>query len=98
DALMQVKTGPVVALNRAVAVALSRSATGSAEGLSALYGLESDPALKGYHLLYASIGELERRRGELTKAETYFEKACALARTEAERRWLTRRLALVRLV
>jgi RNA polymerase sigma-70 factor (ECF subfamily) len=57
--------------------------------------LEGDAALKDYHLLYASIGELERRRGRDDVARAYLNKALALARTDPERRFLANRLDLL---
>jgi RNA polymerase sigma-70 factor (ECF subfamily) len=82
---------PVVELNRAVAVAM---ADGPAAGLRLLDAL--DPAgLAGYHLLPATRADLLRRLGQRDGAAASYRAALALAPSDAERRYLTRRLAEV---
>jgi RNA polymerase sigma-70 factor (ECF subfamily) len=80
---------PVVALNRAVAVAM---ADGPAVGLSLVEQLETSGALSGYYLLPATRADLLRRLGRHHEAATAYRAAIALAVTDAERRYLTRRL------
>ena len=80
---------PVVELNRAVAVAM---ADGPAAGLRLLDAL--DPAgLAGYYLLPATRADLLRRLGQRDGAAASYREALALAPSDAERRYLTRRLA-----
>ena len=80
---------PVVELNRAVAVAM---ADGPAAGLRLLDAL--DPAgLAGYYLLPATRADLLRRLGQRDGAAASYRAALALAPSDAERRYLTRRLA-----
>ncbi len=80
---------PVVQLNRAVAVAM---ADGPAAGLE-FGAIESSGALSGYHLLPATPADLLRRLGRHGAAARSYREALALATTDAERRYLARRLA-----
>ncbi len=82
---------PVVELNRAVAVAM---ADGPAAGLKLIETLGSR-GLEGYYLLPATRADLLRRLGRLAGAAASYREALALAPSEAERRYLARRLAQV---
>lgn len=92
SALERVAPSPVVALNRAVAVGM---AAGPAAGLALVEDLTRSGALAGYHLLPAARADLLRRLGRHDAAAASYREALALVRTEAERRFLTRRLAEV---
>jgi len=92
DELCVVAPSPVVELNRAVAVAMSQ---GAAVGLALVDGLAARGALSGHHLLPATRADLLRRLGRLREAAREYESARQLAPTEAERRYLDRRLAEV---
>jgi RNA polymerase sigma-70 factor, ECF subfamily len=81
---------PVVELNRAVAVGM---AYGPAAGLDLVADLEDSGKLAGYHLLAATRADLLRRLGASEAAAFAYREALALAPTEAERRYLSRRLA-----
>jgi RNA polymerase sigma-70 factor, ECF subfamily len=81
--------GPVVRLNRAVAVAM---ADGPAAGLALV---ETIDGLDGYHLLPATRADLLRRLGRSEEAAVAYREALALARAEPDRRFLTTRLAEV---
>ncbi len=81
---------PVVELNRAVAVGM---AEGPEAGLSLVAGLEASGKLTGYHLLPATKADLFRRLGRLDDAAACYREAMGLASTDAERRYLSRRLA-----
>jgi RNA polymerase sigma-70 factor (ECF subfamily) len=81
---------PVVQLNRAVAVAM---ADGPAAGLAIVDALAATGALAGYHLLAATRADLLRRLGRPDEAAVDYRAALALATTDAERRYLNRRLA-----
>jgi len=78
-----------VELNRAVAVAMSE---GIPAGLALVDELAASGRLEGYHLLPATRADLLRRDGRPAEAATAYEDALRLAPTEAERRYLTRRL------
>jgi RNA polymerase sigma-70 factor (ECF subfamily) len=81
---------PVVELNRAVAVGMSE---GPEAGLSLVTALEASGKLTGYHLLPATKADLYRRLGRAGEAAACYREALALASTDAERRFLGRRLA-----
>jgi RNA polymerase sigma-70 factor (ECF subfamily) len=91
--LARMAPGPVVELNRAVAVAM---AEGPAVGLALADALDASGALAGYHLLPATRADLLRRLGRDGQAADAYREALALAPTEAERRFLARRLASLR--
>jgi RNA polymerase sigma-70 factor (ECF subfamily) len=78
--------GPVVELNRAVAVAM-------AEGPSAGLDLLNRLALRDNHLFHAAQADLLRRLGKEADAATAYRQALRLAGTGAERRFLQSRLA-----
>jgi RNA polymerase sigma-70 factor (ECF subfamily) len=81
---------PVIALNRAVAVAM---AEGPDAGLAALDALGEPPALAATHLLPATRGEFLRRAGRYRAAIPFLEAARHRAPGEAERRYFDRRIA-----
>jgi RNA polymerase sigma-70 factor (ECF subfamily) len=81
---------PVVELNRAVAVGM---AEGPRAGLSLVTALEASGQLTGYHLLPATKADMYRRLGRADEAAACYREALGLASTDAERRYLTRRLA-----
>jgi RNA polymerase sigma-70 factor (ECF subfamily) len=88
--LSEMVPSPVVALNRAVAVAM---ADGPLAGLALVDQLEHSNALADYHLLPATRADLLRRLGRHDEAAASYRRALELAPTDAERRYLTRRLA-----
>jgi len=92
DALGAVAPSPLVELNRAVAVAMHE---GPAVGLALLDRLEKGGALAGYHFLAATRADLLRRLGRGREAAREYERARGLAPTDAERRYLERRLSEV---
>ncbi len=90
--LARMTRSPVVELNRAVAVAM---ADGPGAGLAIVDALDASGALRGYHLLPATRADLLRRLGRSGAAVDAYRDALALAPTDAERGYLTRRLAEV---
>ncbi|WP_327047995.1 RNA polymerase sigma factor [Microbispora sp. NBC_01189] len=90
DRLARLVPSPVVELNRAVAVAM---ADGPLAGLRLVEKLRADGALDGHHLLAATRADLLRRLGRRADAAQAYREALALAPTDAERRYLTLRLA-----
>jgi RNA polymerase sigma-70 factor (ECF subfamily) len=88
--LAQFVPSPVVELNRAVAVAM---ADGPAAGLVLVEKLAAGDDLAGYHLLPATRADLLRRLGRTGEAADAYRAALDLVGTEAERRYLVRRLA-----
>jgi RNA polymerase sigma-70 factor, ECF subfamily len=85
----QLPQTPVVALNRAVAIGM---ADGPAVGLRLVEELAAGPLL-GYHLLPATRADFLRRLNRPTEAATAYREALTLATTDAERRYLERRLS-----
>ena len=90
--LQQVTGSPIVALNRAVAVAM---ADGLEAGLSAIDLLASQGDLDEYHLLHAAHADLLRRLGSTSEAAESYKRALELVTNDSERRFLERRLAEV---
>ncbi len=90
DALLAIHPSPVVALNRAVAVAMR---DGLLAGLALVDELLTQGHLADYHLAHAARADLLRRLGRSAEARAAYEQALSLARQEPERRFLTRRLA-----
>jgi RNA polymerase sigma-70 factor, ECF subfamily len=90
DILVQGDPSPVIALNRAVAVAMR---DGPAAGLTLIDQILDRGDRKDYRLAHAARGELCRRLGRAADARASFERALALSRQEPERRFLARRLA-----
>ena len=90
DALLRLEPSPVVALNRAVAIAMR---DGPQAGLAAIEPL-IDPAILGrYHLAHAAKADLLRRAGRLPEARASYQAALGLTQQQPERRFLQRRLA-----
>jgi RNA polymerase sigma-70 factor, ECF subfamily len=89
DQLYALTPTPVVALNRAVALAEVR---GPAAGLAAVDELRS-PALDGYYLFHAARADLLRRLGRTGEAAAEYRAALELVGNERERAFLRRRLA-----
>lgn len=81
---------PVITLNRAVAVGM---ADGPAAGLAIADDLAAGGQLAGYHLLPAVRADLLRRLDRLAEAAQAYREAIEQAGTDAERRYLERRLA-----
>ncbi|MFG1806820.1 RNA polymerase sigma factor [Streptomyces sp. NPDC049040] len=88
--LARMSPGPVVELNRAVAVAM---ADGPRAGLRLVEAVADGGELAGYHLLPATRADLLRRLDRPREAAAAYREALGLAPTEAERRYLARRLA-----
>jgi len=88
-----VAPGPVVRLNRAVAVAM---AEGPAAGLVLVEALNADGALDDYLHFHATRADLLRRIGRRADAAMAYERALALVANDAERAFLARRLGEVR--
>ena len=84
DQLMALVPSPVVALNRAVAVA---EVHGPGAALTAVDQLD----LPRYHLFHSTRGNLLERVGRPAEAREAYDTALALATNDAERRFLERR-------
>jgi predicted RNA polymerase sigma factor len=89
DVLLRIRPSPVVALNRAMAVAQHE---GPERGLAAIAAIEDAARLAEYPFYPAAIGELELRRGRSLVAKEHFARARELARNEGERGFLAQRV------
>ncbi|WBB65232.1 DUF6596 domain-containing protein [Micromonospora sp. WMMD812] len=90
DVLVALTPSPVVALNRAAAVAMR---DGPAAGLALLDELAGEPQLRGYAPYPAARADLLHRLGRRPEAAAAYREALDLAGTEPERAHLRRRLA-----
>jgi RNA polymerase sigma-70 factor, ECF subfamily len=88
--LARIAPSPVVELNRAVALGM---AFGPAAGLEIVDALNSEPALKDYHLLPSVRGDLLRKLGRFAEAGAEFKRAASLTRNARERDLLLERAA-----
>jgi RNA polymerase sigma-70 factor (ECF subfamily) len=88
--LVHMVPSPVIELNRAVAVGMAQ---GPEAGLLLVGALHASGALERYHLLAATRADLLRRLERHHEAAEAYREALALATSEAERRYLARRLA-----
>ena len=90
DVLLRLDPSPVIELNRAVAVAMR---DGPAAGLALVDGILGRGDLGEYRLAHAARADLCRRLGRNDEARASYERALALTKQGAERRFLERRLA-----
>jgi len=88
DMLMAIRPSPIVALNRAIAIA---QRAGPEEGLDAIEAIEHRERLASYPFFPAALAELELRAGRPASARRHFRDARRLARNPAERRFLQQR-------
>jgi RNA polymerase sigma-70 factor, ECF subfamily len=87
--LLQINSSSVVALNYAVAVAMSE---GYEKGLALMDEAGATRELDGYYLFHASRADLLRRLGRRTEAATAYDRAISLTTNLVERDFLKRRL------
>ena len=89
DVLMSLRPTPVVALNRAIAIAQVERPRRGIEEVDAIADRER---LAAYPFYYAAIGELQLKRGHYAEARDHFAKAASIARNLTERSFLESRL------
>ncbi len=85
DQLITIRPSPIVALNRAIAVAQDE---GPERGLEEISSITDCDRLATYPFYFAALGELEFRRGRHEVARTHFREALAVARNPMERQFL----------
>jgi RNA polymerase sigma-70 factor (ECF subfamily) len=90
DTLMTIRPSPVVALNRAIAIA---QLEGAERGLEEIRGIAGAERLASYPFYHAALGEFEFQSGRCEMAREHFRAALSLARNPMERRFLDQRLA-----
>ncbi|AOE86624.1 RNA polymerase subunit sigma-24 [Pseudomonas sp. TCU-HL1] len=89
DVMLRLVQSPVVALNRAVAIAMR---DGPASGLQEVDALLEGGELRDYHLAHAARADFCRRLGRKAEAAEAYRSALALVRQEPERRFIEKRL------
>ena len=89
DLLIDLDDSPVIALNRAVAVA---NVHGPEAGIAAVEAIRNREPLKSYYLLYAVLGEFESLLSNRQAAIDYFRKSLELATIKSEMTFLSKRL------
>ncbi len=89
DRLLEMDGSPVVALNRAVAVA---EVHGPQAGLDAIRGMARAESLGEYYLFHTILGEFESQLKHWPAAMAHFRRALELVATKSEETLLTKRL------
>jgi len=89
DTLLTIRPSPVVALNRAIAVA---QRDGPERGLEEIAAIADRGRLADYPFYHAALGELELRQGRGESARGHFRAAVGLARNSMERQFLEQRI------
>jgi RNA polymerase sigma factor (sigma-70 family) len=90
DTLMTIRPSPVVALNRAIAIAQHE---GPERGLAEIRIIADRDRLATYPFYHAALGEFEFRSGGSERAREHFRRALSLARNPMERHFLEGRVA-----
>jgi RNA polymerase sigma-70 factor (ECF subfamily) len=89
DQLLGLDQSPVIALNRAVAVA---NVHGPKAGIEAVEAIQNGSQLDSYYLLYAVLGDFEHQLDNFPAAVANFRKALALTELKSEQSFLSKRL------
>ena len=89
EELIRITSSPVVALNHAVAVAMSE---GFERGLSFIESAGADGKLENYYLFHASRADLLRRLHRLDQARAAYTRALSLTTNHVEQNYIRRRL------
>ena len=89
DTLATIRPSPIVALNRAIAVAQYQ---GPARGLQELAAIEDRDRLSRYPFYFAALGDLELRCGQREQARQHFSDALSRARNPMEREFFQQRM------
>ena len=90
DTLMRIRPSPVVALNRAIAVA---QYAGPERGLAEIHAITGPERLRSYPFYPIALGELEFQCGRLEAAHQHFSAALSLARNPMEQRFIEQRVS-----
>lgn len=89
DRLIEIDDSPVVALNRAVAIA---NVHGPRAGIEAVEAIQNREQLNSYYLLYVVLGEFEAHLSHRQAAINYFRKSLELATIQSEQLFLSKKL------
>jgi RNA polymerase sigma factor (sigma-70 family) len=94
DMLVQVNSSPVVALNRAIALARVQ---GPETGIKAVEEIKAHGRLDNYHLLHAVLGEFHMEMGNYKEAAENYRRALELTHTRSEKAFLMRKLETIQM-
>jgi len=89
DSLLELDHSPVVALNRAVALA---EVKGPQAGIDAIHAIKNRQPLESYYLFHAVLGEFQSQLNHGSEAAVHFRKAFELAEINSEKAFLAKRL------
>ena len=89
DRLVAFDKSPIIALNRAVAVA---NVNGPAAGIAAVEAIGNRSQLDSYYLFYAVLGDFEARQANFPAAAAYFRQALELTALKSEQLFLANRI------
>ena len=89
DRMLAFDDSPVIALNRAVALAEARGPQAGIEAVNAIPDLKS---LESYYLFHAVMGDFELQLNHLPIAAAHFQRALQLAEMPPEKKFLEKRL------
>lgn len=89
DRLVELDDSPVIALNRAVALA---QVHGAKAGIESVGAIQNPQSLESYYLLYAVLAEFESQLGNFPAAASHLRKAMQLTEIKSERALLAKRL------
>jgi RNA polymerase sigma-70 factor (ECF subfamily) len=89
DSLIELDDSPVIALNRAVAVA---HVEGPAAGIAAVQASQKRQSLAGYYLLYAALAEFEMQLKDFPNAAEHLRQAIENTALASEKSFLSERL------
>jgi RNA polymerase sigma factor (sigma-70 family) len=89
DRLMRLDASPVIALNRAVAIA---QVHGPEAGIKAVAGMHDQQLLESYYLLHAVLGEFEAQLNNFSGAAKHLRRALQLTEVKSEQSFLSKRL------
>jgi len=92
DALLQLTGSPVVAINRAVALA---ETNGPSAGIAALDAIAGQPGIEQYQPYWAARAELLKRAGNIAQARVAYGRAIGLEAELSVRQFLQRQLAAI---
>jgi RNA polymerase sigma factor (sigma-70 family) len=88
EQLLRIRPSPIVALNRAIAIA---QVSGPERGLAEIRSIADGERLEKYPFYAAAMGEMEFRLGQFAEAEKHFRESLELARSPMERQFLQKR-------
>jgi len=91
DQLLQLDASPVIALNRAVALA---NVEGTKAAREYITSIKDRAALEAYHLYHAVLGEFEFQLQNFNAATKHFRRAIELTELKSEQSFLNKRLQL----